>query len=60
MTEKAIEEIKSILLSSQDNQVLISNNGEWLVQEIPPYGKVEITSHDNKIKQVTVTKNHRL
>lgn len=61
MHPQSIEEIKKILTSSNyDNHVLVYSNGKLTVQEMPPYGKVEVTSHDNKAKQITSTQNHRL
>lgn len=61
MKEKLIEEIKDILISSNyDNHVLVASHGKLIIQEMPNYGKVEIISHDNKAKQITVTENQRL
>ncbi|OZT77131.1 hypothetical protein [Salinicoccus roseus] len=61
MKAQSIEQIKDILTSSNyDNHILVFSGGKLTVQELSPYGKVEITSHDNKAKQITVTENHRL
>lgn len=50
-------ELKSITIDQLENisnahAVIIVSNGKMKLGELPPYGNIEITCHENKVKRV--------